>query len=478
MASHSTWNPLQQFIDEIHLFITGQLPVKPSNLIKQNKDHLHENGEFSFSNKRKVWLSHMSSSRQEAAGFCVDVNCKHNETLFIDDTNDANSSKATTSTSTTTDDDDKNDGKTDCGKHDSHSHYTVTKLLSSNSFALHVARVKIVGDWCNVFLDRRKCYAEIFRKVLDNEKTKEKGQGCKSILITRDDDGKSIDGAQSVTDYRLQLLESVIKNLINQSDYWVLVQQSDEQKTTKPIRVHLTTKSSAIVASDTRKIVSGIVVDPKNGNKLAAVTTDDYVKKRSTDMQLMAQHKYGLRVRNEAVFVALIKQLGLAAVTVDFMEVRHSSPVGLNVSGCSTSKGASFILYNSARIETILRKFHERVACGYYNALPELSDIDISQLSEEEEWQMLIVYVAGYENLIDKSLADIENGRIAPHLVCNFLCGLVGLFSIYYRRCRILVENRSQLMPQLFARIYLIKCIQKTLNNALALLNIDPVTQM
>lgn len=65
-------------------------------------------------------------------------------------------------------------------------------------------------------------------------------------------------------------------------------------------------------------------------------------RKRSTDMQLMAQHKYGLRVKNEAVFVALIKQLGVAAVTVDFMEVRHSSPVSLNLSGCaSTSKGES-----------------------------------------------------------------------------------------------------------------------------------------
>lgn len=56
-------------------------------------------------------------------------------------------------------------------------------------------------------------------------------------------------------------------------------------------------------------------------------------------MQLMAQHKYGLRVKNEAVFVNLIRQLGNAAVSVDFMEVKHSSPVNLNVVGCSSSKG-------------------------------------------------------------------------------------------------------------------------------------------
>lgn len=45
--------------------------------------------------------------------------------------------------------------------------------------------------------------------------------------------------------------------------------------------------------------------------------------------------------------------------------------------------GASFILYNSARIETILRKFNEKVEVGYYNMLPELSDINFGLLCEE-----------------------------------------------------------------------------------------------
>lgn len=46
--------------------------------------------------------------------------------------------------------------------------------------------------------------------------------------------------------------------------------------------------------------------------------------------------------------------------------------------------GASFILYNSARIETILRKFNEKVECNYYKPLPDLTDIDISLLLNEE----------------------------------------------------------------------------------------------
>lgn len=65
-------------------------------------------------------------------------------------------------------------------------------------------------------------------------------------------------------------------------------------------------------------------------------------------MRLMAQHKYGLRVNNEQVLVNLIEQLGVAAVTFDFMEVKYSSPVSLNTVGCCTSKGKTSVVRISA----------------------------------------------------------------------------------------------------------------------------------
>lgn len=113
-------------------------------------------------------------------------------------------------------------------------------------------------------------------------------------------------------------------------------------------------------------------------------------RKRSTDMQLMAQHKYGLRVRNEKVFIELIDKLGRAAVTVDMLEVKHSRPVALNSSGVtSSSKGAAFILYNSARLETLLRTFDEKVKSGYYPELPELDQVDLSLLVEEVSCKLI-----------------------------------------------------------------------------------------
>lgn len=99
----------------------------------------------------------------------------------------------------------------------------------------------------------------------------------------------------------------------------------------------------------------------------------------------MAQHKYGLRVKNQKFFVDLIEKLGNYAVTVDLLEVKISSPVSLNWNSCGngSSKGASFILYNSARLKTLLENFDSKVKSGYYPKLPDFEEIDIGQLKEE-----------------------------------------------------------------------------------------------
>lgn len=105
----------------------------------------------------------------------------------------------------------------------------------------------------------------------------------------------------------------------------------------------------------------------------------------------MAQHKYGLRVKNERVFIDLIEKLGNYAVTVDLLEVKVTSPVGLNWNalGNGSSKGASFILYNSARLESLMDNFDSKVQDGYYPPLPKFEDIDINLLKEEVCFKIL-----------------------------------------------------------------------------------------
>lgn len=69
---------------------------------------------------------------------------------------------------------------------------------------------------------------------------------------------------------------------------------------------------------------------------------------RRKHMELMAQHKYGLRVRDNQVFAEMSRNLGLAAVTVDMLEVKHSSPIALSIqSHCGgASRGINDVFNN------------------------------------------------------------------------------------------------------------------------------------
>lgn len=104
--------------------------------------------------------------------------------------------------------------------------------------------------------------------------------------------------------------------------------------------------------------------------------------------------------------------------------------------------GASFILYNSARIETLLRTFEERVQQSTYEQLPALDDINLSLLNEEEEWQLLYGFIFQFPNLIERVVEQIEHGSCATHLIIRFLSEFVGVFSVYYRRIRILTVSK------------------------------------
>jgi len=195
-------------------------------------------------------------------------------------------------------------------------------------------------------------------------------------------------------------------------------------------------------------------------------------------MQLIAMHKYGIRTKDSDYFTQLLDKLGRAAVIIDLVEVKHTSPVQIVEDNNGCSKGAAFILYNCARIEIILETFNKRVGEGFYSELPSLVDVDLSKLAEEEEWELVYNYLGTFPDLIVKVLHDLEYGKCAPFLIPKFLNGLAALFSIYYRRVKILLDKRNHLMSAIFARIYLLKCIHTIFKLSLEFLDITPVKKM
>jgi hypothetical protein len=265
-------------------------------------------------------------------------------------------------------------------------HLTIDEILKdlvqlSASWEVSIRSADFLNDKCVLYLDRQKLFRNLIPVILEDPEDygKESVGDVQSVYMKLDEIGES----PTVTEYRTQLVLNVLKNLLIYSRYSSM--DNPEKADHHFLISSKSNKKKEDITSEPYKLIlCGVVTDPKNGNKLAEITAEEYTKKRANDVNLMAQHKYGLRVKNEKMFVDLIERLGRYAVTVDFLEVKVSSPVGLNTSSTGgMGKGASFILYNSARLETLIDNFDQKVRDGYYPALPEFESIDIDLLKEE-----------------------------------------------------------------------------------------------
>ncbi|VVC87070.1 unnamed protein product, partial [Leptidea sinapis] len=244
-------------------------------------------------------------------------------------------------------------------------------------------------------------------------------------------------------------------------------------------RIFVTSRSSSKFGEN-KVILCGTVLNSDTGMKETASNADDFIRLRQEELTLIAQHKYGVRVSTESKWKEFISKLGKSAVNFELLQTKPSSAVKIKFDSSSgSSKRAAFILYNCARLETIIRTYNERVEAGSYPQLPKIDDADFSLLNQDDEWSIIFNYILGFPSFL-KSTVDLEQGRceFRPHLICSFLSSMVGEFSQYYRRVRILTEPRKHLLPVLFARIYMLKSLNDTLKICLKILNIDSVTQM
>ncbi|XP_017853231.1 DALR anticodon-binding domain-containing protein 3 isoform X2 [Drosophila busckii] len=226
------------------------------------------------------------------------------------------------------------------------------------------------------------------------------------------------------------------------------------------------------------RLVCGPVVE---SHKKAATTLDSlsYMNIRSNDMLLIAMHRHGVRDCPQGEgFQDLMRRLGFAAVIVDLFEVRHSSCASLVSNGLGSSKGANYILYNSARLETLLRTFNGKVETGVYGPLPPLESVDLSTLEEDLDWHLIYGYLLHFPEMIESVLLQFREGHVGVHILVRYIVGLASTFSRYYRNKQILVQHRANLMPVLHARVYLVKAVRQVLNLSLALLGIEPVNYM
>lgn len=196
-------------------------------------------------------------------------------------------------------------------------------------------------------------------------------------------------------------------------------------------------------------------------------------------MRMMAQHRYRINVTSISDWNKYFLTLGTASVTIELLANKPHKPVKISLNDLSgANKGPAFIFYNCARLSVLLKEFDKRVNNNIYPALPELNCINFTLLNQPEEWELLYVYILQFPLVIKNCIRSIEKGIFNPQHLITFLSNLSSVFSIYYRRIRILIEPRDHLFGTIHSRIYLLKALQHVFHNALRILNIEPIQEM
>ncbi|KAJ0183104.1 hypothetical protein K1T71_001080 [Dendrolimus kikuchii] len=411
---------LDNFSNDVFRFLTGENKSARGLLVKKHSENLCTHGEFSFPNTVKSWH-----------GF-VDMNKVKSQ--------DGNFLKCV-------------------GKE------ITTVMEESVDWEIKVNKVKEEKDRVYLFLERsRTTYIGLLEGLKNNTLITHKLHNiCSKVTV----DPVCIEN-NTITSLRVNYLCYVVRNLclIVDNKQWP--------------EIIVTSKSSS-KSNEKRILFCGPVLNANTGSKESIVNADAFIRIRQDEMTLIAQHKYGVRVMTNSKWKEFIVHLGESAVKFELLQIKPNSAIKINFDCSSTgsSKGASFILYNCARLETIIRTYNEKVNVGTYPPLPDFKDTDFTLLSQEDEWCLIFNFILGLPSLLENCVEINDKSiEIRPHLICTYLCSMVRVFSQYYRRTRILMEPRKHLLPVIFARMHMLKILNDTLKSCLNILSIKSVNQM
>ncbi|ETN61112.1 hypothetical protein AND_007238 [Anopheles darlingi] len=364
-------------------------------------------------------------------------------------------------------------------------------LLESKEWKLPIERAILEGNTGRLWIQR----ATAFQWGLESYRQRPMfGVGRGRIFIEdeppTDDQQRDTNGQPntlSMANFRMNALRKVLRNCFTYTGYQLVSERDPEDNRDHDSRnlieiaiVHRKTRGGPEQLGGARRIemlVGPVLHGADLGN------ADDYIARRSNDMQLIAQHKYRVDLRHMPDSHSSIASLGRSAAIVDVLQAKHSSAIdmrrGLASSTISSCKGASFILYNYARLAALFEKYETMRQTQGYPELPStVEGLDFTLLTEPDEWQLLFVYVIGFPTALRQTLGDGMLERMAPHRLLEFTFGLVSCLSKYYRQTRILTENRPKLVPAMLVRLCLLRSVYHTLDVLLNLLNLEAVTKM
>ncbi|KAL6445755.1 hypothetical protein ACFW04_000903 [Cataglyphis niger] len=428
-------------IDNIVFYLAGD-KHKNSSVIKINSENLSVNGELYFLCNFKAWKSISTCAK----------NCTSILQHFVH-------------IHSTTKDNIDTDMTEEIFKQ---------LILKSSSWPIRIQQCMLQRERVCLFLNREDIIANSIRMAV-----KHGVMFGKIKLIGKAFNLKYQPDTQSdLTSHRLRLIKNIATKALILHGYTLSTEENCAGK------YMFTSKSEGLVDKGYEKYVCGVVKNYQTNSKEICLTREQYIKCKIDQLAELSEHKLIGNERNNTKKDLFLHNLANAIVTFELMAVKPSRSVVIGHNNLqenksiTNNKGASFVLYNTARIATIIMKYNEKVSYGNYPSLPNIENVDFSQLHEEDEWELIYNFIFGYPQMINDCLRCEANFCIYPQVVCLFLSRLCQKFSIYYRRIRILTEGGEHLISKMFARLYMLYALQVVLENALDILGITPVSQM
>ena len=189
------------------------------------------------------------------------------------------------------------------------------------------------------------------------------------------------------------------------------------------------------------------------------------------------------------MFDTVTHEVSTAAMKYALLSVSCMTQINFDIAKITDFEDASapFILYNSTRLNSVIRKFNDRAESGVLEKLCSIDSVDFTKLDDDREWALLLDFVLPFASMItDAAMPTLPKPPALPsygmHRVCDFLNMFVRAASGWYGPAGVrMMPVQSQLdagwneTASMHARIHACKCFKQVMDNGLRLLMIEPL---
>ncbi|XP_032678956.1 uncharacterized protein LOC116847743 isoform X2 [Odontomachus brunneus] len=361
----------RSLINKIVHYLTGSAHENFS-VIKVNSENLAINGELHFINSFNTWKSFVVCDR----------NCATILQHFIH----------------------AYDSKRDHTDADVSEEVFKQLISKSNDWSVRIQHCSLQKEKVCLYLNRADVIPNVVKIAIKCNKTFGKVIANNKVFDLR----YQSDAQSNLTTQRLLLMRNITAKVLNLHGYRV----SNEDCVGKYI---FTTRSEGLIEEGYKKYVCGVVKNLQSNTKEIHLTWEQCIKDRmdyiDNNFQSMF-HNFEENEHNTEKYV-ILHNMAHAIMIFELMSVKPSRSIVIENDNfksdrhITNTRGALFVLYNTARIAKIIAEYNLKVSCGDFPLLPNIDDVDFSQLHQEVKdcsklSKIAILYIQNMKSYIPK----------------------------------------------------------------------------